>query len=201
MADNMTDKKRESQEEYLTVQQAAFLLCQSEHNIMETIKRGKLQAVKKNQRMFIPVASLKAYVNAILGKYQEAIIFLDLPDDEKAGYLNELLPAAYHGRSPDPSRYMTVIQVSCLAGCSRQTVYDLIRKRVFKKVQRFGRMYIPISDFAGFILEKMNRIRPALEYFTEDSFSFWEREENDWKEFYQMSREERGYRCQNSVRS
>lgn len=199
MEDNVMDRK--GQEEYLTVLQAAYLIGQSEHNIMEIIKSGRLCAVKKNQRMFIPVASLESYVNAILGKYQEAILFLDLANDEKAAYLNELLPAAYHGRSPDPSRYMTVIQVSCLAGCSRQTVYDLIRKRVFKKVQRSGRMYIPISDFAGFILEKMNRIRPALEYFTEDSFSFWEQKENKWKEFYQMSREERGYRCRNSVRS
>lgn len=199
MEDNVMERK--GQEEYLTVLQAAYLIGQSEHNIMEIIKSGRLCAVKKNQRMFIPVASLESYVNAILGKYQEAIIYLDLADDEKAAYLNELLPAAYHGRSPDPSRYMTVIQVSYLAGCSRQTVYDLIQKRVFRKVRRSGRMYIPISDFAGFILEKMNRIRPALEYFTEDSFSFWEQEENDWKEFYQMSREERGCRCRNSVRS
>ena len=200
MADNIVNISDQKQDEYLTLLQTAFLIGQSEQNTMSIVKSGKMQSVKRNNRMFIPVDSLKSYIYTILGKYQEAILFLDLPDDEKKEYLIKILPSAYHGRSPDPARYLTVVQVSYLSGCSRQTVYDLIRKGVFRKIRRSGSTLIPIEDFAAFILGKMNLIRPALLFFEEDSFSFWTKEEQRWNEFYQRCREERGCRCRNSVK-
>lgn len=199
MADNIRKRQDKKKIEYLTLLQTAFLIGQSEQNTLSILKRNQLRVVKKNNRLFVPINSLKNYVYAILGKYQEAVLFLDLPDEEKDVYLKKILPMTYHGRSPDPAKYLTVSQVSYLAGCSRQTVYDLIRKKVFRKIRGFGSTLIPIEDFAAFILEKMNRIRPALLFFQEDSFSFWNKEEESWNAFYQMSREERGYRCQNSV--
>ncbi|MDE6852953.1 MAG: hypothetical protein K2J67_10825, partial [Lachnospiraceae bacterium] len=71
---------------------------------------------------------------------------------------------------------------------------------MFRKIRRSGGMFIPVEDFAAYILDKMNPIRPALLFFGEDSFSFWAKEEDSWNEYYQMGREERGNRCRNSVR-
>lgn len=200
MADNIIKKSDKKQDEYLTLLQAAFLISQTEQNTLSIVKRGQLQAVKKNNRLFISEDSLKSYIYAIVGKYQEAVLFLDLPDEEKSAYLKKILPISYHGYTPDPAKYLTVIQAAYLGECSRQAVYDLIRKGVFQKIRRSGRMLIPVEDFAAYILDKMSRIRPALEYFAEGSFSFWEQEENEWNEFYQMSRKERGCQCRNSAR-
>lgn len=200
MADNIIKISDIKQNEYLTLLQTAFLINQTEQNIQSIVKRGQLQAVKKNNRLYIPVDSLKNYIYSILGKYQEAVLFLDLPDEEKNAYLKKILPAAYHGYTPDPAKYLTVIQASYLGGCSRQAVYDLIRKGVFRKIRISGRTLIPVPDFAVYILGKMNHIRPALLFFAEDSFSFWTKEEESWNKYYQMGREERGCRCRNSVR-
>ncbi len=198
MADNAIRKQDKKQDEYLTLLQAAFLISQSEQNTLSIVKSGRIQVVRRKHRMFIPVNSLKNYIYTILGKYQEAILFLDLPDSEKEDYLTGILPSDYHGHSPDPARYLTVIQAAYLGGCSRQAVYDLIRKGVFRRIRRSGRTLIPIEDFASYIIGKMNRIRPALMFFEEDSFSFWAGEEESWNEFYQKSREGTG--CQNSKR-
>ena len=200
MADNVIKISDQKQDEYLTLLQTAFLINQTEQNTLSIVRSGKLKAVKRKNRLYISVDSIKNYIYAIIGKYQEAVLFLDLPDEEKDAYLKKILPAAYHGHNPDPAKYLTVIQVSYLGGCSRQTVYNQIQKGVFQKIRRSGRSLISVEDFATFILEKMNRIRPALLFFSEDSFSFWTEEEQSWNEFYQMSREERGYRCQNSVK-
>lgn len=200
MADNVVKINDKKQDEYITLLQTAFLINQTEQNTLSIVKSGKLKAVKRKNRLYISVNSLKNYIYAIIGKYQEAVLFLDLPDEEKDTYLKKILPANYHGYSPDPAKYLTVTQVSYLSGCSRQTVYDLIQKEIFQKIQRSGRTLVSIEDFAEYILEKMNCIRLALLFFSEDSFSFWTEEEQNWNEFYQMSREERGYRCQNSVK-
>ena len=201
MADNVVKISDKNQDEYLTLLQTAFLINQTEQNTLSIVKNGKLKAVKRKNRLYISVDSLKNYIYSILGKYQEAVLFLDLPDEEKDVYLKKILPAAYHGHNPDPAKYLTVIQASYLGECSRQAVYDLIRKEVFQKIRISRNTLISIEDFAEYILEKMNRIRPALLFFTEDSFSFWAKEEQSWNEFYQMSREERGCRCRNSSRN
>ncbi|MDE6851211.1 MAG: hypothetical protein K2J67_01815, partial [Lachnospiraceae bacterium] len=97
MEDNIVKISDKKQDEYLTLLQTAFLINQTEQNTLSIVKRGLLQVVKKNNRLYVPVNSLKNYVYAILGKYQEAVLFLDLPDEEKNAYLRKILPASYHG--------------------------------------------------------------------------------------------------------
>lgn len=189
MADVQVETKKQNQEEYLTLLQTAFLIGQSEQNTLENIKRGKIQAVKRmvgeRNRIFVPVNSLEMYVSEIVKKYSEAVKYLDLPDEQKVDYLKEILPDTYAGYSPDPTKYLTVIQVAFLIKRSRQAVYDLIRKGVFQRIKGSRTTLISIEDFAVYILDKMERIRPAIFYLTEDSFSFWSEEKGNYERFYQ----------------
>lgn len=189
MADVQVETKKQNQEEYLTLLQTAFLIGQSEQNTLENIKRGKIQAVKRmvgeRNRIFVPVNSLEMYVSEIVKKYSEAVKYLDLPDEQKVDYLKEILPDTYVGYSPDPTKYLTVIQVAFLIKRSRQAVYDLIKKGVFQRIKGTRTTLISIEDFAVYILDKMERIRPAIFYLTEDSFSFWSEEKGNYERFYQ----------------
>lgn len=182
-------------EEYLTLLQTAYLLGRSEQSTREIVKRGALQSVKWQNRIFIPVNSLESYVLEIIKKYEEAVRYLDLPDGQKAEYLKEILPETYHGYSPDPARFLTVIQAAYLMKTSRQAVYDLIRKEVFRRAKGFGVALIPIENFAMYITGKMNDIRPAINFLTKDPFSFWEQEYSSFERFYLQQK--RRNQCQN----
>ena len=170
----------EEYDEYLDIKQITFLMEVDRGVIHQQIRAKELPALNTGWCFLVKLSDLKAYVKKKKSRYDRAVVYASLPEEEKADFWKKS-KTVKSNIAEVPQGYLTLQMCAYLLNVTDRWVAQLFekgelagKKGFMTEKKHYRKILIQEDSVSAYTQRKLARWDKLEEYFAvEDKFQYW----------------------------